>query len=281
MNRDPESSGAFEPGASASRDAPEGGASVSTPPTSRSARTLPAPVFPVALAALLAIAVASTFVPTRAVEGLPPDPSAHAARDLLYGRVAPAAGNLRFASVFFGDSAALGPAGASADLALLERARMLLDRARQAHPFEPRVVAALGHLELARRRLASAEALYLHAIDLRAHCSEARLGLGVALSLEADGTADLFARRALQLRALAQFLAIGPGSEREREALYDRALLEERVGRHRDALVSAHAFLAIEPASPWADRLRRAVAPQAPAGAGVTGAPGRSSSGNP
>jgi tetratricopeptide (TPR) repeat protein len=278
MNRDPESFRAPEPRARAPREVPEGGAPAGS--TGR-ARTLPAPVFPVMLAVLLAIAIVSAFVPTRAVEGLPADPSAHAARDLLYGRVAPAAGDLRFASVFFGDSAAPELAGA-ADPALLERARMLLDRAREAHPFEPRVVAALGHLELARRRLARAERLYLDAIDLRSHCTEARLGLGVALSVEADGTADLFARRALQLQALAQFFAIGPGSEREREALYDRALLEERVGRHRDALQSARAFLALEPASPWADRLRRAIAaPPAGSGSGVTGAPGRSSSDNP
>jgi len=281
MNRDPETSRPPEPPAHAPREASERAASGSTARPSGPARTLPTPVFLVVLAALLAIAIASTLVPTRAVEGLPADPSAHATRNLLYGRVAPAAGELRFASVFFGDSAAPQPAGASADPALLDRARTLLERAREAHPFEPRVVAALGHLELARRRLASAEALYLRAIDLRAHCTEARLGLGVTLSVEADGTGDLFARRALQLRALAQFLAIGPGSEREREALYDRALLEERVGRHRDALESARAFLAIEPASPWADRLRRAVAPTERTGAGLTDAPGRSSSGNP
>jgi hypothetical protein len=244
------------------------------------ARALPAPVFPVVLAMLLAIAIASNFVPTRDVEGLPPDPSARAARDLLYGRVAPAAGDLRFSSVFFGDSAGAQPSGA-VDPGVLARARVLLDRAREAHPFEPRVVAALGHLELAGRRLARAEALYRDAIDLRSHCTEARLGLGVALSVEADGTGDLFARRALQLRALAQFLAIGPGSERAREALYDRALLEERVGRHRDALESAREFLALEPSSAWADRLRRSLATGAPRGAGVTGATGTSSSGSP
>ena len=238
------------------------------------ARNLPAPVFPVVLAILLAIAVASAFVTTHAVEGLPDDPSARAARDVLSGCPAPAAGELRFGSVFFADSVA----GHVPVAAAIGRARALLERAREAHPFEPRVVAALGHLELAQRRLPQAEALYEHAIDLRAHCTEARLGLGVALAVEADGTGDLFARRELQLRALAQFLAIGTGSEREHEALYDGAVMAERVGRHRDAVQSARAFLALEPDGPWAERLRRTVALE---GAAVTGGSGRSSSGSP
>jgi len=273
MNRDPDSTRRKE------RRAPRA-----------DARTLPAPVFPAVLAVLLALAILSTFVPTREVEGLPPDPSARAARDLLYGHISLAAGDLRFGSVFLGDSAGVTHAG-SADPALLARARALLERARKAHPFEPRVVAALGHLELAAREFGRAEALYQTAIDLRAHCTEARLGLGVALALQADATGDLFARRALQLRSLAQFLAIGPRSARAREALYDRALLEERVGRHRDALQSGREFLAAEPDDAWSARLRGALAlagaggaappAGARAGATVTDASGRSSSGNP
>lgn len=249
-------------------------------PPAGSAPALPAPVFPAVLAVLLAVAIASTLVTRHTVEGMPPDPSARAARDLLYGRVAVATGELRFGSVFFGDSLSPGHAGGF-DPQSLDRAHVLLERAHEAHPFEPRVVAALGHVELVRRRLATAEALYRSAIDLRSYCTEARLGLGVTLSVEADGTVDLFERRALQLRALAQFLAIAPGSERRREALYDRALLEERVGRHRDALESASAYFAIEPAGPWADRLRRALGAPGPASARVTDAGGRSSAGTP
>ncbi|MGH7740831.1 MAG: hypothetical protein ACRENS_02285 [Candidatus Eiseniibacteriota bacterium] len=258
---------------------------MSPDPVRPQAPRLPAPVFPAMLAILLVIAITSMFVPTSAVEGLPEDPSARAARDLLLGRVSFTTGDLRFGSVFFGDSLmedlrrAPTPAASTAEFARLDRARALLGRAREAHPFEPRVVAALGHLELAERRLARAEALYRRAIDLRSYCTEARLGLGVALSLEADATADLFERRALRLRALAQFLAIGPGSERAREALYDRALLEERVGRHRDALESAREYFQREPDGAWADRLRLALA--TPASAHVTGAGGRSSSGTP
>lgn len=263
MNREPNASALHEAAAPA--------------PPERSAarvRNLPAPVFPVVLAILLAIAVASAFVTTHAVEGLPDDPSARAARDVLSGCPAPAAGELRFGSVFFTDSAAgFAPAAAA-----IGRARVLLERAHEAHPFEPRVVAGLGHLELAQRRLAQAEALYQRAIDLRSHCTEARLGLGVALAVEADGTGDLFARRELQLRALAQFLVIGADSEREREALYDCAVMEERVGRHRDAVESARAFLALEPDGRWAERLRRTVALE---GTAVTGGSGTSSSGNP
>lgn len=255
-------------------------------------RSLPAPVFPVVLAVLLALAILSAWVPTREVEGLPADPSARAAHDLLWDRVTLPAGGLRFGSAFLGDSAA-SPRPASPDPARIEQARGLLERAHRAHPFEPRVVAALGHLELAERRLSRAERLYQSAIDLRSHCTEARLGMGVALAVEADGTGDLFARRGLQLRALAQFLTIGPGSERAREALYDRAVLEERVGRHRDALESAREYLARDPRGPWADRLRAALAlhaaaaavpadaPAAVARRALTDDPGRSSSSNP
>ena len=242
----------------------------------RAARTLPTPVFPVVLAVLLALAIGSAFVTTHPVEGLPDDPSARAARDVLAGSAAPATGGLRFGSAFFGDSG-IGLAAAP-DPAVIARARTLLERAHEAHPLEPRVVAALGHLALVERRLGAAEALYLTAIDLRSHCTEARLGLGVVLAVQADGSGDLFERRALQLRSLAQFLAIDGGSERMREALYDRAVMEERVGRHRDARESARAFLAIEPQGPWASRLRHALGLE---GATVTGGPGRSSSGSP
>lgn len=253
-----------------------------TPPgvSGRPTHSLPAPVFPAVLVVLLAIAVASTLVPTTEVEGLPADPSARAARDLLYGRVPLPPGELRFGSAFLGDpESARTPL---ADPALLAHARSLLERARAAHPLEPRVVAALAHLELASRRLVRAEALYRNAIDLRSHCTEARLGLGFTLAEQADGATDLFERRALRLRALAQFYAIGPRSERAGEALYDRALLEQRVGRHADAMASAREYLARGPSDPWAPRLIELLSPpRTPDAPRVRGGSGRSSAGSP
>ena len=194
------------------------------------ARPMPMAFFLAVLAVLLTVAAISIFVPGSPVEGVPRDPSARAARDLLLGRVVPFSGDLRFRSAFFGTP---DPATRThpIDRELLRRAQGLLERAHAAHPLEPRVVAALGHLEFARHHFDRAAAFYRRAIDLRAHCSEARLGLGVVLGLESEGVPDAFRRRALALEALAQFTAIRPESEITAEARFDRAVMLERVGR--------------------------------------------------
>ncbi len=198
------------------------------------ARPMPMAFFLAVLAALLTVAVISIFLPGTPVEGVPRDPSARAARDLLAGRVAPFSDGLRFRSAFFGTP---DPAGHAhrADPALLIQAQTLLERAHAAHPLEPRVVAALGHLELTRRRFENAALLYRRAIDLRAHCSEARLGLGIVLGLESERAPDPLRRRSLALEALAQFTAIHPESDLAPEARFDRAVMLERVGRRSEA----------------------------------------------
>ena len=207
---------------------------------------------------MLTIAGASLFLPTTVVEGMPDDPSARAARDLLLGQVMPACGGLRFGSAFMGElelPATVGPA----DPERLDRAQTLLRRAVRSHPFEPRLLAALGHLELARRRFEQAARLYRRAVDLRSHCSEARLGLGVALALEADMTTDALSRRALELASLAQFSAIDPRSERWLDAAFNRAQLLERVGRRAEAREATRRYLARDDSSPWAVRLRETI----------------------
>ncbi|MBI1799303.1 MAG: hypothetical protein HYR73_06415 [Candidatus Eisenbacteria bacterium] len=221
----------------------------------RGAHAVPMAFFIVVLAVLLVIAVGSLFIPVTPVEGLPADPSARAARDILWDRVMPATGGLRFRSAFLGELGARSPARPP-DRGRIARARELLERSRAAHPFEPRVVAALGHLELARRRADRAETYYRRAIDLRAHCSEARLGLGVALALEAETTTDALLRRGLELRALAQFAAIGPRSECALDALYDRIEMLERVGRHAEARACAHEYRSRDSTSAWAGKLQ-------------------------
>jgi hypothetical protein len=241
-----------EPAAS-SPAAPTPGAALASP------RAVPLTIFVLTLALLLGIATVSFFVPTSVVEGLPADPSARAARDLVAGRVMPQCGGLRFRSAFLGDLSP-GTHALRADPALILSAQMLLERSRGAHPFEPRVVAALGHLELARRHLQKAEELYRNAIELRAHCTEARLGLGVTLALEADTTADPLARRALQLEALAQFTAVGPKSENALPALYDRVRMLENVGREAEAKRRGDEYLARDSTSVWAMRMREEIA---------------------
>jgi cytochrome c-type biogenesis protein CcmH/NrfG len=242
-------------------------------PAIPAARAISGTVFLGVLAALLTIAGASLFLPTTVVEGMPDDPSARGARDLLLGRVMPACGGLRFGSAFLGELERPAP-GRPPDAALLERAEMLLRRAVRSHPFEPRSLAALGHLELARRRFEGAARLYRQAVDLRSHCSEARLGLGMALALEADLTADVLERRALELASLAQFSAIDSRSERWLDAAFNRAKLLDRVGRRAQARAAARLYLARDDSSEWAAQLREM--------AGVfTGGSGRSSSNTP
>lgn len=212
-------------------------------------------VFLAVLASLLAVAGLSVFMPRTVVEGVPRDPSARAARDLLMNRLMPPCDGLRFRSAFLGELPSDGrPHGP--DPGVIAQAEALLSRAREAHPLEPRVVAALGHLELARRHLERAAGLYRHAIELRAHCSEARLGLGVALALESERSADAFRRRDLALESLAQFTAVRPESELALDALYDRAILLARVGRAAEARRVAERYLALDPDRPWAGRLR-------------------------
>lgn len=223
-------------------------------PAPSAVRTVSGAVFLGGLAVLLMIAGASLFLPTTVVEGMPDDPSARAARDLLIGRVMPACGGLRFGSAFMGEFEPPAPPR-SADPALIERAEALLRRSVRSHPFEPRALAAIGHLELARHHLEGAARLYRQAVDLRSHCSEARLGLGLALALEADLTADALARRALELKALAQFSAIDSRSERWLDAAFNRARLLERVGRRSEAREAARLYLARDDSSRWAARL--------------------------
>jgi len=66
-------------------------------------------------------------------------------------------------------------------------------------------------------------------------------------------------RRALMLRAIAQFAAVDPSEPEYPLALFDRAWLLAEVGRHVEAKTFADRYVALEPAGPWTDRLRAAV----------------------
>ena len=104
------------------------------------------------------------------------------------------------------------------------------------------------------------------------HCPEAHLGLGVTLALEAQLERDLLRARALQLQAAAQFAAVSERDAPYLAALYDRAVMLERVGRRDEARRWARAYLALDPASGWAEKLKRALALEAMASA-AAGAP--------
>jgi len=207
------------------------------------------------LAMLLALAAASLWLRPSHPEGLPDDPALLATAGLPDRTLGVLTGELRF------EAAALGgaPARQANDADALERARSaegLLERWSRAHPAEPRVRAALGALALVRNDHATAARRYREACERAPRYSEGRLGWGVALALEAAHTSDPWPRRALVLRAIAQFAAVDPGHPEYRAALYNRARLLAEANRTADAGAFARHYLALEPEGAWAERLR-------------------------
>jgi hypothetical protein len=169
------------------------------------------------------------------------------------------AGALRFCSALAGEA----PPGAifGADEARLAgRAALLLERAHTRHRGDPRLDVALAHLDLARQRYALAERRYRAVTDRGVDSPEARLGLGVTLALQAATETDPLRARALRLEAIAQLVAVDPRDPAYGPALYDRALLLATIGRHAAALRAMHEYATCDSVSPWAERLRRALA---------------------
>ncbi len=201
-----------------------------------------------------AVAALSLLAPIRIIGGLPDDPDAQAALSLVRGRFPIGSGVLRFGSALTGEARPGWPYSREA-AAAASQAEALLERARRRATFDPRLIAALGHLDLGRRQLARAERRYRAALDLGHHYGEAHLGLGVALALRSEVEVNSLDQRALRLAALAQFVAVRESDPAYRDALYDRALMLDLVGRHEEARRIAAAYLARDPASAWAAAL--------------------------
>lgn len=190
--------------------------------------------------------------------GLPDDAAVRSAAGLPDPSYAVIASELRFRAAAF-DGA---PAQGANDAATLARARAseaTLARWVFAHPREPRARAALGALALVRHDYVDAATRYREACERAPHYGEGRLGWGVALGLEAAHTSDAWERRALMLRAIAQFAAVDASEPEYPLALYNRAWLLAEVGRTEEARTMARRFLVLEPAGPWADRLRATI----------------------
>src|SRR5262249_9412918 len=134
-----------------------------------------------------------------------------------------------------------------------------LNHGTRHHPGAPRVRAALGALALARHDYAPAASHYREACERAPHYGEGRLGWGVALALDAERTTDPWQRRALTLRAIAQFAAVDAADAEYAAALYDRAHLLADAGRHLEAMALARTYLGLDSTSKWADQLRRDV----------------------
>lgn len=213
-------------------------------------------VFLAMLGGLLLLAVVALFAPSPPVVGLPDDPDARAARELVRGLTPVRGEALRFQSALIAADSSARPI-AAADAWRISAAAALIERARSRAPHDPRLTISMAHLDLARRLYAGAEARYRSAMYFGDHCPDAHLGLGVTLALEAQVERDMVHARSLQLQAIAQFAAVRPRDEPWLAALYDRAVLLGQVGRGDEARRCAEVYLGLDPAGPWAQRLRR------------------------
>ncbi len=211
-------------------------------------------VFGGLMVALAVAAALSLLAPKRIVTGLPDDPDAALAGSLMRRGAAPATGTLRFESALTGESRPGWELSAGAATAA-ESAQASIERARRRARFDPRLIAALGHIELTRRMFGHAEDHYRTALEIGPHYGEARLGLGVALALRAEAEVDPLRQRGLRLEALAQFIAVRESDPARLDALYDRARVLELLGRAEEARAIARAYLHDDPSSAWAHAL--------------------------
>lgn len=213
-------------------------------------------VFFLVLVVLGTLAVTALVVPPPRPGGLPDDPDVAAARALLHGRVAlRSAGTLRLVPALLGEPTR----GARARATDVARALRHLETARQRHPFDARVRAAIAAVHLVTLRLPSAERRYREALDLSPPYAEARLGLGVVLAVRASTEGDPARARGLRLRALAQWRAV-PGDDPLRDAaLYNGAITLAAAGWLPEAERWAGEYRARDPHSRWSDALQAAL----------------------
>ena len=217
---------------------------------------LPTILFLAILGVLLALAGVSLYMRPAHPSGLPDDGALLASAGLPDGTLGVITGELRFQAAAFG-GVPDARTSSVAELARAATAEQTLQRWAKRHPFEPRVRAALGALALVRHDYAAAEMHYREACERSPHYPEGRLGWGMALALDAERTSEPWQRRELMLRAIAQFAAVDPGQAEYLPALYNRAHLLAEAGRRTEALTLARRYVALEPSSAWAARLRR------------------------
>lgn len=216
---------------------------------------LPTLVFLGFLVLLLALAGVSLWLRPDHPRGLPDDASLLAEAGLPDVSFGVLLGGLRLESAALG-GAAVDRANDAAEIERAATAERLLSRWSRRHPAEPRARAALGALALVRHDYLTAAHRYREACERSPHYGEGRLGWGVALALEAQRTTDPWQRRALALRAVAQFAEVDPTDPGYLPALFNRARTLGEVGRHEEARTFAARYLALESQGAWAERLR-------------------------
>jgi len=218
-------------------------------------RAVPVLLFAGFLALLLGVGLWPQLVPSRSVSGLPDDPDLFAAAAELHGHVAFPTDELMFDSALTG-SLLPGARGAPDQQRRIALAEQQVERARPRLAHDARWLAARGALDLVRHRYPSARRRYREALQRAYEYPEARLGLGAALALQAEVERHLLAQRRLRLEAIAQFAAVPPQDALYPAALFDRALLLERVGRRKEAAQLASVYVARDPRAPGVERMR-------------------------
>ena len=215
-------------------------------------RFVPLLIFLAMMLGLAAAAAVSLLRPRHPVTGVPDDPDAEAAFALVRAEKPAGMGALRFRSELTGEAV---PRVSPPSAAAADRADALLARAEARHLLDPRLPAARAHLDLARRRFEHAERGYRRALLLAPYYGEARLGLGMALALDAEREVNPLEQRSLRLQAIAQFAAVPEYDPVHAHALYDRALLLAEVGRRAEAERKARDYMRLDGQSAWAESL--------------------------
>jgi len=215
-------------------------------------RAAPAVVFLCILAVLLGVALWPAVFPGSRVSGLPDDPDVFAAAALLRGHVAPPSRELRFESALTGpiDLGIHAAGDAESRFAMCER---LLESARGRLGGNPRLESAHAALDLLRHRYVHAARRYRLALDASDKYGEARFGLGFTLALAAEVEPSPLVQRRERLAAIAQLAAVPHWASEYDEALYDRAVLLDRVGRGDEARRVAREWLKRGDGRPGAD----------------------------
>jgi hypothetical protein len=217
-------------------------------------RALPIALFVAIIAALAMAGGTALVLRHRHPTGLPADAGVASAATALAGRITVATNTLRFrAAVLGGETVDHAPSAWM--LAITGSARPTLEAASRRLPRDPRVLAALGALDLVAHDYPRAAVRYRHACELAPHYGEGRLGAGVALALEADRTAETWRSRALRLQAIAQFAMVDSGDVEYAAALYDRVRTLRETDRTREAAFYAARYRAVDDTSRWARAL--------------------------
>jgi hypothetical protein len=132
---------------------------------------------------------------------------------------------------------------------------VVLNRLRTSHVDDPDFLLAQGRAELLEMNISSALSTLKRAHELRPESSPILVGLAAAYGELADSGVTESYETALELLDEAQ-----RQSPSDLIALYDRAILYERLQSYSSALLAWQSYLEKSPKGPWADEARRRAA---------------------